>query len=92
VPRTSTSASGCSGTGHAARIYVLSGGLHSHGIAEPQLSLMAWRSAVIVNDLADRPRYRLQDPRPPIQWSTREPGVPESDINVTTQLVRGRNR
>jgi lysine N6-hydroxylase len=53
-----------------ARIYLLNGGLHSHGIAEPQLSLMAWRSAVIANDLAGFAYYRLADPRPLIAWST----------------------
>lgn len=53
-----------------ARIYVLNGGLHSHGIAEPQLSLMAWRSAVIANDLAGCAYYRLADPQPLIAWST----------------------
>ena len=52
------------------RIYVLNGGLHSHGIAEPQLSLMAWRSAVIANDLARFARYRLPDPRPLVEWRT----------------------
>ncbi|MEA1831550.1 SidA/IucD/PvdA family monooxygenase [Methylobacterium durans] len=36
------------------RIFALNAGLVSHGIAEPQLSLMAWRSAVIVNALAGR--------------------------------------
>jgi lysine N6-hydroxylase len=56
-----------------ARIYVLNGGLHSHGIAEPQLSLMAWRSAVIANDLAGRPCYRLADPQPLVGWSTTKP-------------------
>ena len=33
------------------RIYAVNAGLHSHGIAEPQLSLTAWRSATIINDL-----------------------------------------
>ena len=33
------------------RIYAMNAGLHSHGIAEPQLSLTAWRSATIINDL-----------------------------------------
>ena len=33
------------------RIYAVNAGLHSHGIAEPQLSLNAWRAAKIINDL-----------------------------------------
>lgn len=32
-------------------IYAVNFGRHSHGIAEPQTSLMAWRSATILNDL-----------------------------------------
>jgi lysine N6-hydroxylase len=55
---------------HDARIYILNGGLHSHGIAEPQLSLMAWRSAVIANDLAGFARYPLPAPLPLVEWGT----------------------
>lgn len=44
-----------------AKIYALNFGRHSHGIAEPQTSLMAWRSATILNDLLPEPRYRLED-------------------------------
>jgi len=33
------------------KIYALNFGRHIHGIAEPQTSLMAWRSGMIVNDL-----------------------------------------
>jgi lysine N6-hydroxylase len=58
-----------------ARISVLNGGLHSHGIAEPQLNLMAWRSAVIANDLAGRACYRLPDPPPLVEWSTTAPAL-----------------
>jgi lysine N6-hydroxylase len=52
------------------RIYVLNGGLRSHGIAEPQLSLMAWRSAVIANDLVGQNYYALAEPDPLIEWQT----------------------
>jgi lysine N6-hydroxylase len=45
----------------SAKIYALNFGRHSHGIAEPQTSLMAWRSATILNDLLPEPRYRLED-------------------------------
>lgn len=33
------------------RIYALNFSRHNHGIIDPQTSLMAWRSAVVVNDL-----------------------------------------
>lgn len=44
-----------------ARVYAQNLGRLSHGIAEPQLSLMAWRSAVIVNDLAGREVFALRE-------------------------------
>lgn len=55
------------------RLFVLNGGLVSHGIAEPQLSLMAWRSGVIVNALAGRPVFETAPPAPPLTWSTTHP-------------------
>ncbi|ACA19386.1 L-lysine 6-monooxygenase (NADPH) [Methylobacterium sp. 4-46] len=55
------------------RIFALNAGLTSHGIAEPQLSLMAWRSAVIVNALAGRPCFDLAQGPSPVAWS----GPPE---------------
>ncbi len=43
------------------RIYVLNGAERTHGIADPNLSLMSWRSARVLNALAGRevyPSYR----------------------------------
>jgi lysine N6-hydroxylase len=54
----------------ANRIFGLNAGKHSHGIAEPQLSLMAWRSAVIVNALLGRAHFDLDLPEPLVNWST----------------------
>lgn len=42
------------------KIYALNFSRHLHGIAEPQTSLMAWRSATIINDLMDKEIYRPQ--------------------------------
>ncbi|ESZ56541.1 SidA/IucD/PvdA family monooxygenase [Mesorhizobium sp. L103C131B0] len=53
------------------RIYALNAGRLSHGIAEPQLSLMAWRSAKIVNSLLGRAQFDLDLPDPPVAWSSR---------------------
>ena len=51
------------------RIYMMNAGLRTHGIADPQLSLAAWRAAVIVNSLLDQKIYRT-DPAPsPLYWS-----------------------
>ncbi|MCS7477692.1 lysine N(6)-hydroxylase/L-ornithine N(5)-oxygenase family protein [Umezawaea endophytica] len=41
---------------------------HSHGIADPNLSLLAWRSAVIVNSLLGKELYDVSDPFPTITW------------------------
>lgn len=52
----------------AARIFALNAGRHSHGIAEPQLSLMAWRSAVIVNALLGRGHFDLAPQSSAMKW------------------------
>lgn len=41
-------------------IYAVNQGRYSHGIAESQLSLMCWRSAVIVNHLTGDERYPVK--------------------------------
>lgn len=46
------------------RIYALNFSRHSHGISEPQTSLMSWRSASIINDLSPEPIY-LRTPSVP---------------------------
>jgi lysine N6-hydroxylase len=43
------------------RIYVQNGARHSHGIADPNLSLMAWRNAKIINDIAGYKHYEIED-------------------------------
>ncbi|MBB6489163.1 lysine N(6)-hydroxylase/L-ornithine N(5)-oxygenase family protein [Rhizobium lusitanum] len=52
------------------RIFVLNAGRHSHGIAEPQLSLTAWRSAVIANSLLGHEHFDLGQLDPIIRWET----------------------
>ena len=51
------------------RIYMQNAGRQSHGIADPQLSLTAWRSAVIVNSLLGREVYPTNPAPTPIRWS-----------------------
>lgn len=43
------------------RIYVQNGARRSHGVADPNLGLVAWRSAVIINSLLDREHYSLKE-------------------------------
>jgi len=51
-------------------IYAVNSGLKSHGIAEPQLSLMAWRSATIINHLAGSNIFDIEDSNGFINWGT----------------------
>lgn len=46
------------------KIYALNFSRHRHGIAEPQTSLMAWRSATIVNDMAQKEVYKINHSTP----------------------------
>lgn len=53
------------------QIFALNAGRHSYGIAEPQLSLMAWRSAVIVNALLGRAHFDLEITTAPlVRWAS----------------------
>lgn len=59
------------------RIYVQNGGRYSHGIADPQLSLAAHRSAVIVNSLLRREVYRTEVEPAPVEWQSAGPDASE---------------
>ncbi len=62
------------------RIYAVNAGIHSHGSAEGGLSLMAWRSARILNHLLGKPCFDLAPNASMIQWwSDAAPG----DISTT---------
>jgi lysine N6-hydroxylase len=49
-------------------IYVQNAGEHSHGIADPNLSLAAWRSARIINAIFGRSIYHIEDPESTLVW------------------------
>lgn len=46
------------------RIYALNFSRHNHGIIDPQTSLMAWRSAVVINDLTGQEIYATRPTTP----------------------------
>lgn len=46
------------------KVYAVNFSRHSHGIAEPQTSLMAWRAATILNDLLGRDHFECKDSGP----------------------------
>ena len=55
------------------RIYAVNAGRHSHGIAEPQMSLMCWRSATIINDMLGLDVFDLNQSMNMVEWSTESP-------------------
>ncbi|BFI56720.1 MULTISPECIES: lysine N(6)-hydroxylase/L-ornithine N(5)-oxygenase family protein [Yersinia pseudotuberculosis complex] len=57
-------------------LFAVNAGMHSHGIAEPQLSLMAWRSAHILNRALGRTQFDLTSTPAVIQWRSQQSGVP----------------
>jgi lysine N6-hydroxylase len=50
------------------RIFAQNAGRYSHGIADSQLSLMAWRSARIINTLLGRVHFDLEPDHSQINW------------------------
>ncbi|WP_348672928.1 SidA/IucD/PvdA family monooxygenase [uncultured Abyssibacter sp.] len=52
------------------RLYLLNMGRHSHGIAEPQLSLSAWRAGCVVNDVMGKPVYATRSQGSVLRWSS----------------------
>jgi lysine N6-hydroxylase len=54
------------------RLYVVNAGRSTHGIAESQLSLMAWRSAVILDDVLGRSRFVTRRERDLVRWRAAE--------------------
>ncbi|HZN18874.1 MAG TPA: SidA/IucD/PvdA family monooxygenase [Micromonosporaceae bacterium] len=57
-------------------IYVQNAAESTHGIADPNLSLAAWRSARIINSICGRTAYRIDDADATIAWQG--PGRPLS--------------
>ncbi len=67
------------------RLYAVNAGRSSHGIAEPQMSLMCWRSATIINDLVGREVFDLRQSLQMVDWA--EPAIacgPSSDAAGST--------
>lgn len=50
------------------RIYIQNGAKHTHGVADPNLCLMAWRSASIINSIAEKSLYDIEDDSTVIHW------------------------
>ncbi len=72
------------------RIYVQNGAEATHGIADPNLSLAAWRSARIVNSICGRTVYRIEDPRATIAWRRARSPCHEPEDLLTAQATEVR--
>ncbi|RKO82359.1 lysine 6-monooxygenase [Pectobacterium parmentieri] len=61
-------------------LFAVNASMQTHGIAEPQLSLMAWRAAHILNCAMGRDLFDLSTPPALIQWrsGSREKPQPEA--------------
>jgi lysine N6-hydroxylase len=70
-------------------IYVQNAAEDTHGIADPNLSLAAWRSARIANSICGRPAYRIEGTRSTISWhGTGQPFRPEHELLPDTAGVK----
>ncbi len=65
------------------RIYVQNGARHTHGVAEPNLSLSAWRSGVIINSLFERRVYDVGPTSSVVDW----PPVHDDDAHASQQAA-----
>ncbi|MGH7005688.1 MAG: SidA/IucD/PvdA family monooxygenase, partial [Alphaproteobacteria bacterium] len=58
---------------HQNRIFAQNAGRYSHGIADSQLSLMAWRSAQIINSLLGYAYFDLEPHDSQVNWLSGDP-------------------
>ncbi|MCS0639652.1 SidA/IucD/PvdA family monooxygenase [Streptomyces sp. LP05-1] len=59
------------------RVYVQNAARREFGVADPNLSLLAWRSAVILNSLLGQERYDTGPVSTALDWAPLNPGAPE---------------
>ena len=64
------------------RIFVQNASIHTHGIADPHLSLAAWRSAVIINSLCGRRVYDTEHVSSAISWDIPAQYSPEPEVMI----------
>ena len=50
------------------KIYIQNGSRHVRGVADPNLSLIAWRSAKIINSICKETIYDIEDKFPVFDW------------------------
>ncbi|MFK7784472.1 MAG: lysine N(6)-hydroxylase/L-ornithine N(5)-oxygenase family protein [Crocinitomicaceae bacterium] len=65
------------------KIYIQNGSRHVRGVADPNLSLIAWRSAKIINSLCKETVYNIEDEFPVFDWFGSKNGL----NNVTNSIA-----
>lgn len=68
------------------KIFIQNGAIHTHGIADPNLSLASWRSAIIINSLLKEPFYDA-DPCRPILKQTYCPNELSDNSQFTSDEI-----
>ncbi|CAI0804956.1 lysine N(6)-hydroxylase/L-ornithine N(5)-oxygenase family protein [Serratia quinivorans] len=58
--------------GHENALFAVNASMHHHGIADPQLSLVAWRSARILNRVLGENKFDLSTAPAMIQWRSEQ--------------------
>ncbi|MBW8183299.1 lysine N(6)-hydroxylase/L-ornithine N(5)-oxygenase family protein [Shewanella nanhaiensis] len=69
------------------KVYAVNAGIHSHGILEPQLSLAAWRSAIIINDMLGHDHFDLSLEESIIDWG-QQPPVLNKESTIKHQGIK----
>jgi lysine N6-hydroxylase len=66
------------------RLYVQNASRHAHGVMDPNLSLVAWRNAVIINSLLSEQIFDIGSHHPTLMWDT--PSEAESFPHITGRV------
>lgn len=69
-------------------IYTVNQGRFSHGIAESQLSLTSWRSAVIVNHLLGHEHYPVSEEGLSVRWGSGTPQTTAQNRQVPRRTAQ----
>ncbi|KNC92102.1 lysine N(6)-hydroxylase/L-ornithine N(5)-oxygenase family protein [Trabulsiella odontotermitis] len=69
---------------HSNQLFAVNAGMHSLGIAEPQLSLMAWRAARIINRAHPDAPFELSTTPGVIHWRSE----PSRDLHQVSQPLK----
>jgi lysine N6-hydroxylase len=67
----------------------MNAGRHSHGIADPNLSLASWRAAVVVNAIAGSPVYPLPSSRSVCRWNPTAPSRRRAPAGIAARTAPG---